>query len=372
MLAGAGVACLEFEQQAVLMETGGKATTVVEFSPNGRLLAAPNGNMVWVWRVPPVGEPLPPGGVPRSHRLLGHDLGISTLVWSSCGEFLVSGSDDRTARLWDVEAMRTVRLLEEHESFVTCATFGPASHLLITGSADERARVWDVRAPRCVRVIEAHSEALTDVDVQRTGEEMLTCSRDGLLRFWDLPSGRCISTIVTDGIQHTPIGAARYTPNGEYVLSAALDHNVRLWLRDDESPHARCLRAFRGHENGRLQIGLGLLERGGSDTSVVCGSEDGRILAWDMATCVEQACIQGHNDTVFGVSPCPGGGRVATSGGAGDKGRVVLWRVVEERRPQATAGGTGQHLNGHQVPGPRAPGPVARPVPPQPMTNGHG
>lgn len=96
-------------------------------------------------------------------------------------------------------------------------------------------------------------------------------------RIWDVNSGRCVKTIVDD--DNPPVAAVAFSANGKYLLCANLDDTLRLWCLNT----GRCVKAYRGHQARRYCLG-GRFWTGASDGNVkiISGSEDGRILAWDL------------------------------------------------------------------------------------------
>ena len=84
------------------------------------------------------------------HAVAGHAKSVNSLDWSASGSRLASGSDDRTARVWAVDApgghARCAAKLDGHADSVTQLRWDPATeHALMTLAADRTVRLWDAR-----------------------------------------------------------------------------------------------------------------------------------------------------------------------------------------------------------------------------------
>lgn len=89
----------------------------------------------------------------------GHDNWIRALIFHPSGKYLLSASDDKTIRIWDLAQGRCIKTIEAHGHFVTCMAWGralvggqaaadgkPATearriNVLATGSVDQSVKV---------------------------------------------------------------------------------------------------------------------------------------------------------------------------------------------------------------------------------------
>ena len=81
--------------------------------------------------------------------LRGHKGGIRAVALDPQGRWLVTGSDDNTARLWDLQAAdptQSARVLSGHEDEIRAVAIDPQGRWLVTGSDDKTARLWDLQA----------------------------------------------------------------------------------------------------------------------------------------------------------------------------------------------------------------------------------
>jgi platelet-activating factor acetylhydrolase IB subunit alpha len=105
---------------------------------------------------------------------------------TSGGQFVVTGSRDRTVRVWHVLTGSCICVFSDHENWVRNVQFHPSGHVVIAVSEDRTIRAFDLKEGRkSVRTInDAHSHFITSFDM--TGTTMVTGSVDKTLKSWPL------------------------------------------------------------------------------------------------------------------------------------------------------------------------------------------
>jgi platelet-activating factor acetylhydrolase IB subunit alpha len=79
--------------------------------------------------------------------------------------YAVSGSRDKTLRLWDLATQQCIHVFVGHDNWVRGVCFHSSGKHIITSSDDKSIRVWSIPLGRCVKTInEAHPHFVTSVD----------------------------------------------------------------------------------------------------------------------------------------------------------------------------------------------------------------
>ncbi|PKI85179.1 Lissencephaly-1 [Malassezia vespertilionis] len=78
------------------------------------------------------------------------------------GQFLASGSRDKTIRLWTQQG-QCIRVLAGHDNWVRALAFSPNGKYLLSVSDDKTMRVWDLASGRCIKAIDAHNHFCTSL-----------------------------------------------------------------------------------------------------------------------------------------------------------------------------------------------------------------
>ncbi len=100
----------------------------------------------------------------------GHELAVISIATSPDSNLVVTGSRDKSAKLWDLHSLREVRSFLGHEYSVTTVAFTPDGKFLFTGSSDGTLRKWDVFTGREINKINPFNETITDIVISPDGK----------------------------------------------------------------------------------------------------------------------------------------------------------------------------------------------------------
>ena len=125
-------------------------------------------------------------GIPMS-ELSSHASRVRSVAFSPDGTFLVSGSDDKTANLWDVQTGGVIKTFHGHTEWVYSVSISPDCTMIASGSLDHTIRLWDAQKGECCLVIEGHSKCVNSVAFSPTNSQLLiSASDDGTVQKWDV------------------------------------------------------------------------------------------------------------------------------------------------------------------------------------------
>jgi WD40 repeat protein len=308
--------------------------TAVAFSPDGWTMATGGEDgAVRLWVVPTApARPAAAKAAPRAaepvgevRRFVGHDEGVASVAFARDGRRIVTGSGDRTARVWDVATGAELLKLEGHEGQVNSVAIS-RDGLRIATSADKAARIWDAKTGKVLQKLEGHTDAVNVVDFSPDGLRVATASWDRTARLWDARTGQEIRTFTG----HTePVIGVAFTPDGRKLVTASWDRTARLW----DVATGKEVRVLGGHSDK-----LGQVDVSSDGRRTLTGSADGTMRLWDLAKGTTLTKFQVDADAGWAVALSPDGRRAL----CGKDNDVVLW--------DCSTGEAIETLKGHSAP----------------------
>ncbi|WAQ82722.1 hypothetical protein PtA15_3A86 [Puccinia triticina] len=237
-------------------------------------------------------------GSQLSKKLKGHKDSVYCLQMHD--QQIITGSRDRTIKVWDSRSRECQRTLLGHKGSVLCVRFD--AELLLSGSSDSSVFVWDRASWTVVRELVGHRSGVLDLGL--TSTVFVSCSKDTTIKIWNRPDGALLRTITG----HTgPVNALELSlqplatllnqpdpspsspPLSNALLSASGDSSMKLW----DTHSGLLIRTFDGHLRG-----LACLKLVEHLRQIITGSNDETIKIWNLLTGQCLRTLLGHSGLV--------------------------------------------------------------------------
>ncbi|KAI4684425.1 uncharacterized protein J4E84_006415 [Alternaria hordeiaustralica] len=259
-----------------------------------------------------------------NHPEEAHTECVYTIQYS--GKFLVSGSRDKSIRVWNLDTQRLVHPpLVGHAASVLCLQFDerPEQDIVVSGGSDCRVILWKFSTGRIIKEIEkAHSESV--LNLRFDDRYLVTCSKDKTIKVWNrkemlptddtypsstMKSGARFPSYIINMQEHVESQHLHFKPLLPYslimtleghgaavnaiqildgqIVSASGDRSVKCW----DVRTGACTRTFSGHTKGIACVQF-------DGRRIVSGSSDESVRIFDRATGAEVACLNGHSNLV--------------------------------------------------------------------------
>jgi WD40 repeat protein len=241
-------------------------------------------------------------------RFLGHTDGVNAVAFSGDGKRAVSAGRDRTVRVWNVETGAAVCVLRGHTQAVLGAALDAGGRLAVSGGQDGTVRLWDVAGGTEVRSLAGHEGWIAAVAISPDGERILSGGHDGTVRVWDR-AGKELHRL--EG--HTrEVYAVAFSPDGRRAASGGNDALVRLW--DVETGEA--LGRLAGHANAVVRVAFSADGRQVLSASSQYEAVDKTLRVWDAASGREVCSYGGADTDRVGCAAFAPDGKLALTGGS--------------------------------------------------------
>ncbi|KIO24106.1 hypothetical protein M407DRAFT_77366 [Tulasnella calospora MUT 4182] len=231
---------------------------------------------------------------PQSLKLSDHRDSVYCLEFDSIHNVLVTGSRDKTIKIWSLTTGELRQTLKDHHSgSVLCLKAIAAEGFMVSGSSDRTIIVWELGGlgkesgevtGTVKRVLSGHAGGVLDLRVDENW--IVSCSKDAVVRVWS----RHTLEPYCDLMGHEgPVNAVGL--QGDHVISASGDGKMILWDLQTRSK----VRTFEGHDRG-----LACVEFKGDH--IISGSNDRKIKIWSASTGECLHTVSGHDLLVRAIS----------------------------------------------------------------------
>ncbi len=272
------------------------------FAPDGKRVLTVGGNDARLWdlatRSPMV-------------RFSAHGAVASADI-SPDGKLLVTGSWDRSAKIWNLESgLALLKLEGVHQGYVNSVQFSPDGKLILTASDDGTVRLWDVKTGLALEIVfQGHSSRVRQACFSSDGQRVLTTSNDKTARIWDASTGELRLTLVG---HEWAVLCGEFSADGKRVITGSEDNRAIIW----DATTGQSLVQLAGHTDSITSVALTADGR-----RALTGSQDSTAKIWDTRTGKEILTLSGHREELTSVDFSVDGHFALTSS---RDGTTLLW-----------------------------------------------
>ncbi len=276
------------------------------FAPGGRLLISGSyDKTVRVWQL---------GTGLEKQWFLGHKGAVTGVAFSPDGRCALSGGMDKSVFLRDCDTRREIQYFYAG-AVVESVALSPDGRYMLSGTVGAGAQLWEVSSGRELRRF-ILGEFVSTVCFSHRGHLVAVGTSDGDVRIYDRMNGTPLASIqVKRNSEGQMVNAVRFTRDGAYLLTAS-QSMLQLWQTSS------------GREAMRIETGVtGVTSADMSQDGrlLLTGHSDCTVRLWSVESQAESHVFKGHTEAIKAVA-LSSDGTTAASGGFDRSIRV--WRVT--------------------------------------------
>jgi WD40 repeat protein len=297
---------------------------------------------------------------PLIRTFTGHRGSVWSVAVTPDGEQVISGSQDGTLKIWNLNTGKLVRKIAAHDGSINAISTTLDGLQVISGSHDKTLKVWNLKTGELVDTLTGHYGSVNAVVLTPDGSKLISGSSDCSLKVWDLKSAEVLYTLVGHRASVTAATIV-FTQNKQWVISGSYNDTLRVWnleTREEELTLGESdmvwsiaathdgQRVISASQNGTLSVWkVGTWEKectlkGHSEPvrtvavtperkQIISGSSDGTLKIWKIGTWENEATFTAHTAWVLAVAVTPDGKQIISASGnnLSNENLLKVWNI---------------------------------------------
>lgn len=228
----------------------------------------------------------------------GHSESITSVTISPNGLTAISGSADKTVKVWNLKTGQLIRTLTGHSSEISSVAVSPDGNFLAVGISDtprSNVKVWNLSTGKLIHTLLGHNKPVNVVAISPDGR--ILASGSNKIKIWNLQHGDRVCTLW----HSTAVRATAIAADGTILVSGTSDHKIKIWNPQTGEP----LHTIMGHMGAVTSLVLYPIAEGFSDRLgqiLVSGSADRTIKIWEINTGKVLYVLTGHEDEITSLA----------------------------------------------------------------------
>jgi len=194
-------------------------TRDAKFTPDGKSVISAEDNYLIYWRNAVSGQI---GRLP----MYGHSGSVLTVDMSTDMQIIVSGSSDKTVKIWDAQTGEMLNSIEAHNKSVYQVEFNPVINQFASCSSDSTIKIWDSESAELIKILDDNDCKVYAISYHPSGNYLASCGSNSLIYIWDLSTSKKIRTL--EGHNGT-INIVKFSKDGNSIISGGADDKVFIW-----------------------------------------------------------------------------------------------------------------------------------------------
>lgn len=215
-------------------------------------------------------------------ELYGHSDWLTCVAYSQDGTQLISGSADKTVRVWNTNSGAQLFEFSHHLAEISDVAF-VSKDIAVSADRAGRVCVWRLDDGKLARSWESNNEIVAISMLQR-GSVALIGAANGELSFWSVSNGQCLGR--RQGLEN--LLAMDVSPNGQWIATGHENPSIQLWRTAEllQQEGSRAQHQLTGHSLAVTSVAFSP-----DSERLVSGSRDQSLRLFDVGMGQELMCI---------------------------------------------------------------------------------
>ena len=201
--------------------------------------------------------------------LEGHTLEVLTVCISRDNKYIVSGSEDMTVRVWNLQRAVEEAIIQEHNSKVIGITITGDNKYIVFCTQDNTIRIWSFKDKNNIAILRRDSPFLTACIVATSDDQYILSGSLDTVRIWNIPEevalagdkgwvngiARMFATKYIREIDTSSglrVRTIAITSDNEYIVTGSGDYPIKIWSFKD----LKEIGALEGHTHPVVRVGI--------------------------------------------------------------------------------------------------------------------
>ncbi len=224
----------------------------------------------------------------------GHTDRVSTVAWSPDGQYIASGSNDKTVHIWNAYTYELVFKYHGPFLYIDSVAWSPDSQRIAVGGWGEAVQAWDVQDGNHLLTFKKVASASQSVAWSSEGTRIASGGFDEAVYLWDAKDGG--NLFIYTG-QKDEIFSVSWSPDGRQIASGSRDKTVWVWDTVENASFISHLYTYNLHTDAVSAVAWSH-----DGANIASGSWDTTVQVWDAGKGSHKYTYRGHNDSVYGVA----------------------------------------------------------------------
>ena len=273
-------------------------------------------------------------------RLKGHTAGVNDVTFSPDGTTAISGGEDAVAILWDTATWSEITRLRGHSGAIRSVAFSPDGRRVVSGGLSSEQTndpgeliLWDLETGGELNCFDGEFQVVVDLAFSQDNDMVLASTGEtdyaGLpgqvysIMLWNTKTGQVLQHF--DGfLQDNP--AVAIHPDSATAAFGSSDHNIYLF----DTSSGEIIDTLEGHTSG-----ISSMVFSPNGQLILSGSARGSLRLWDLNSGKQIVHFAIHSGQVTGIDFTPDGRSAISSD---SEGKIMLWDLFNASELQRFEG----------------------------------